>query len=84
MVGTGWARARDMGIEGCASMSEVGGWRHSRAVRRRAEISVRGGERRAAKGKARAIARGRWTRARVDACETGGGAVIYWKSARDA
>ena len=53
-------------------------------MRRRAEISVRGGERRVAKGKARAIARRRWTRARVDACETGGGAVIYRKSARDA
>ena len=64
-------------------MSERGG-RHSRAVRRRAEISVRGGERRVAKEKARAIVRRRWTRARVDANETGGGAVIYRKSARDA
>ena len=52
-------------------------------MRRRAEISVRGGERRVAKEKARAIVRRRWTRARVDACETGGGAVIYRKSARD-
>ncbi len=53
-------------------------------MRRRAEISVRGGEKKVAKGKARAIARRRWTRARVDASETGGGAVIYRKSARDA
>ena len=58
-------------------MSAVRGWRHSRAVRRRAEISVRGGERRAAKGKARAIARGRWTRGEGGRVRDGGGAAIY-------
>ena len=64
-------------------MSEGGG-RHSRASSRRAETSRRGGEGKVTKGKARAIVRRGWTRARVDANETGGGAVIYRKSARDA
>ena len=60
-----------------------GGWRHSRAVRRRAEISVRGG---GAGGEGEGA---RDREAAVDAREggrvrDGGGAVIYWKSARDA